>query len=111
MKINKLSIFVILSIVYFIATIPLSKEVFKYCESYQTKIQDQVEILDVESRLLSGKEWGYALFGEKNDSTIDAAMVALRDAHDAYDRAIENSMLIVWISIIFLVLIIVISNK
>ena len=111
MRVHSLVILGILSIVYLTVTVPLSEKIFKHCNLYQQNIQQQVEILDVESRLLSGKEWGYALFGKKNNMTIDAAMLSLSKAHESYQKAIKFSMYIVWISIIFMLLIIVLYYK
>ena len=111
MKINYITTLVLISIVYLSYVLPLSNEIFEHCKDYQEKVEQQIEILDVESRLISGKEWAYALSDEQNHDTIDKAMKSIEEAHSAYDKAIEIAFHILWISLLYFLLVIALNFK
>ncbi len=111
MKINYITTLVLISIVYLSYVFPLSNQLFEHCDEYQYKVKEQVEILDVETRLISGQEWAYALSDEKNNDTIDKAMKSIEEAHNSYDKAIEIAFHILWVSLLFVSLVIVLNFK
>ena len=111
MKINYITTLVLISIVYLSYVFPLTNDIFEHCDEYQLKVKEQIEILDVESRLISGEEWAYALSDEQNHHTIDKAMKSIEEAHTAYDKATELAFHILWISLLFILLIIALNFK
>ncbi|MBM78836.1 MAG: hypothetical protein CL846_10170 [Crocinitomicaceae bacterium] len=109
MKINYLITLFLLSGIYLCFIIPLSNQVLNHCNDYQKKVNDQVKILDVESRLISGEEWAYALSNEQNNETIDFAMKTIKEARISYNKAIRTAYNILWASLLFVLLIIVLN--
>jgi hypothetical protein len=111
MKINYITTLGFISIVYLSYVFPLTNDIFENCDEYQVKVKEQIEILDVESRLISGEEWAYALSDEENHHTIDKAMKSIEEAHTAYDKATELAFHILWISLLFILLVIALNFK
>ena len=101
MKIKPSILLIVLSITYVIGSFFLSKPILENCELYNENILNQIDILDIESRLLSGKEWGYAIFNEANNEVIDSAMEALDAANSYYKIAVNNTAYILIISLIY----------
>ena len=94
---------IVLSITYVIGSFFLAQLILENCELYNENILNQIDILDIESRLLSGKEWGYAIFNEANNEVIDSAMEALNAAKSYYRIAINYASYIFLISLIYFV--------
>ena len=111
MKINYITTLGLISIVYLSYVFPFTNDIFENCDEYQVKVKEQIEILDVESRLISGEEWAYALSDEQNHDTIDKAMKSIEEAHTAYDKATELAFHILWISLLFILLVIALNFK
>jgi len=111
MKLNYITTLILISVIYLFYVFPLSSQLFEHCEEYQGKVKEQVEVLDVETRLISGQEWAYALSDEKNNDTIDKAMSSIKEAHNSYDKAIEIAFHILWVSLLFLLLMISLNYR
>ena len=101
MKLNYITTLILISVIYLFYVFPLSSQLFEHCEEYQDKVKEQVEVLDVETRLISGQEWAYALSDKKNNDIIDKSMRSIKEANNSYDKAVEIAFHILWVSLLY----------
>jgi hypothetical protein len=107
MKIKNLLVVGILSIIFLVISFFYAQSIIEYGKSYKETMQDYVEVLDFNKRLLSSKEWlasGFNSDYEWGKKRV-ASEILLREAESAYRSAINESIKLIYLSLGFFLLV------